>query len=151
MLSVDLAQLYGVPVKSFNQSVRRNRARFPEDFMFQLTREEFAVLKSQFVTSSWGGIRRALPYAFTEQGIAMLSSVLRSPQAIRVNIEIMRAFVKLRQMLASNAELARKLDELEKQYDHQFKIVFQAIRELMTPAPATAPKRIGFRPVALKK
>lgn len=150
MLSADLAQLYGVPVKSFNQSVRRNRARFPEDFMFQLTREEFAVLKSQFVTSSWGGIRRALPYAFTEQGIAMLSSVLRSPRAVRVNIEIMRAFVKLRELLVSNAKLARKLDQLEKRYDHQFKIVFQAIRELMTPPPPV-PKRIGFRPGASKK
>ena len=138
MLSVDLAGLYGVPVKSFNQSVRRNRARFPEDFMFQLTREEFAVLKSQFVTSSWGGIRRALPYAFSEQGIAMLSSVLRSPRAIRVNIEIMRAFVKLRQMLASNAELARKLDELEQRYE-------QAVQDRLPCHPRTHDSRAAAR------
>jgi hypothetical protein len=127
ILSPDLADLYGVPVKALNQAVSRNRDRFPEDFMFQLAPGEFNDLRSQIVTSSWGGMRRALPYAFTEQGIAMLSSVLRSPRAIRVNIEIMRAFVKLRQILASNAELAHKLDELEKKYDKQFKIVFDAI------------------------
>jgi hypothetical protein len=144
MLSSDLAKLYGVPAKVLNQSVARNSDRFPDDFMFQLTREEFEVLKSQFVTSSWGGMRRALPYAFSEQGIAMLSSVLRSPRAIRVNIEIMRAFVKLRQMLASNAELSRKVNELEKKYDQQFKIVFEAIRQLMTPPPSKT-KPIGFR------
>lgn len=150
MLSFDLAELYGVAVKALNQAVRRNLDRFPEDFMFQLTQEEFNNLKSQIVTSSWGGIRRALPYAFTEQGIAMLSGVLKSPRAIRVNIEIMRTFVKLSQMLASNAELARKLNELGKKYDRQFKIVFDAIRELMTP-PAARTKPIGFRPKALKK
>jgi hypothetical protein len=150
MLSLDLAELYGVAVKALNQAVRRNLDRFPKDFMFQLTQEEFNNLKSQIVTSSWGGIRRALPYAFTEQGIAMLSGVLKSPRAIRVNIEIMRTFVKLSQMLASNAELARKLSELEKKYDRQFKIVFDAIRELMTPLPART-KPIGFRPRALKK
>src|SRR5256714_10536170 len=105
MLSLDLADLYGVAVKALNQAVRRNLDRFPEDFMFQLTPAEFYDLKSQIVTSSWGGMRRALPYAFTEHGIAMLSGVLKSPRAIRVNIEIMRAFVKLRQMLVSNAEL----------------------------------------------
>ena len=138
MLSADLAELYGVTVKGLNQAVKRNLDRFPEDFMFQLSREEFNDLKSQIVTSSWGGMRRALPYAFTEQGIAMLSGVLNSPRAIRVNIQIMRAFVKLRQMLASNAELARKLDELEKKYDRQFKIVFTAIRSLMTPPPFCA-------------
>ena len=114
MLSPDLAELYGVAVKALNQTVRRNLYRFPEDFMFQLSREEFDDLKSQIVTSSWGGMRRALPYAFTEQGIAMLSGILKSPRAIRVNVEIMRAFVKLRQMLASNAELLGKLDELER-------------------------------------
>jgi hypothetical protein len=150
MLSLDLAELYGVAVKALNQAVRRNLDRFPKDFMFQLTQEEFNNLKSQIVTSSWGGIRRALPYAFTEQGIAMLSGVLKSPRAIRVNIEIMRTFVKLSQMLVSNAELARKLSELEKKYDRQFKIVFDAIRELMTPLPART-KPIGFRPRALKK
>jgi hypothetical protein len=150
MLSMDLAELYGVPVKALNQAVRRNLDRFPEDFMFQLKEEEFNNLKSQIVTSSWGGIRRALPYAFTEQGIAMLSGVLKSQRAIRVNIEIMRTFVKLSQMLASNAELARKLSELEKKYDRQFKIVFDAIRELMTPLPSKD-KPIGFRPRALKK
>jgi len=150
ILSMDLAELYGVAVKALNQAVRRNLDRFPEDFMFQLTQEEFNALKSQIVTSSWGGIRRALPYAFTEQGIAMLSGVLKSPRAIRVNIEIMRTFVKLSQMLASNAELARKLSELEKKYDRQFKIVFDAIRELMIPLPART-KPIGFRPKALKK
>lgn len=150
MLSSDLAELYGVAVKALNQAVRRNLNRFPEDFMFQLTPEEFNDLKSQIVTSSWGGMRRALPYAFTEHGIAMLSGVLKSPRAIRVNIEIMRAFVKLRQMLASNAELARKLDELEKKYDRQFKIVFDAIRELMIPA-VVKPKVIGFRARTRKK
>lgn len=144
MLSSDLAKLYGVPAKVLNQSVARNSDRFPDDFMFQLTREEFDVLKSQYVTSSWGGMRRALPYAFSEQGIAMLSSVLRSPRAIRVNIEIMRAFVNLRQMLASNAELSHKLNELEKKYDRQFKIVLDAVRQLMTPSPAKA-RPIGFR------
>jgi DNA-binding PadR family transcriptional regulator len=118
--------------------------------MFQLTREEFNDLKSQIVTSSRGGMRRALPYAFTEQGVAMLSSVLRSSRAIRVNVEIMRAFVKLRQILTSNTELARKLDELEKKYDEQFKIVFDAIHQLMSSPPAK-PKPIGFRPKALKK
>jgi hypothetical protein len=149
MLSMDLAELYGVAVEALNQAVRRNLDRFPEDFMSQLT-QEFNNLKSQIVTSSWGGIRRAMPYAFTEHGIAMLSGVLKSPRAIRVNIEIMRTFVKLSQMLASNAELARKLSELEKKYDRQFKIVFDAIRELMTPLPART-KPIGFRPKALKK
>jgi len=107
-------------------------------------------LKSQFVTSSWGGIRRANPYAFTEQGVAMLSSVLRSKRAVQVNIEIMRAFVTLRQMLSSNAELARKLDALEKKYDAQFKIVFDAIRQLMTP-PEKKKGQIGFIPVRGKE
>ena len=118
--------------------------------MFQLTADEFNDLKSQIVTSSWGGMRRALPYAFTEQGIAMLSAILKSPRAVRVNIEIMRAFVKLRQMLASNAELARKLDELEKKSDRQFKIVFDAIRHLTSPAASRA-KPIGFRPKTSRK
>jgi hypothetical protein len=112
--------------------------------MFQLTKEEFANLKSQFVISSWGGLRRAYPYAFTEQGVAMLSSVLNSPRAIKVNIEIMRAFVRLRRMLASHAGLARKLDALEKKYDSQFKVVFEAIRQLMAPKEAPN-KKIGFQ------
>ena len=112
--------------------------------MFQLSPEEFANLKSQIVISSWGGARRATPYAFTEQGVAMLSSVLRSDRAIHVNIEIMRAFVRLRQMLASNAELARKLAALEKKYDLRFKAVFEAIRELMEPVEAKKKRPIGF-------
>ncbi|HEU5406600.1 MAG TPA: ORF6N domain-containing protein [Nitrospira sp.] len=115
------------------QAVKRNRERFPKDFMFQLTEKEFESLKSQIVTSSWGGLRRARPYAFTEQGVAMLSSVLNSKRAVQVNITIMRAFVRLRDMIASNKELARRLAELERKYDRQFKVVFDAIRELMTP------------------
>jgi hypothetical protein len=144
MLSTHLAELYEVEPRALVQAVKRNFERFPEDFMFQLNAEEFANLKSQFVTSSWGGLRRAKPYAFTEQGVAMLSSVLRSPRAVRVNIEIMRAFVRLRQMLQQNADLARKLAVLEKKYDAQFKVVFDAIRGLMAP-PAPRRKRIGFR------
>jgi hypothetical protein len=112
--------------------------------MFQLSKEEFANLKSQFVISSWGGLRRSTPYAFTEQGVAMLSSVLRSKRAIQVNIEIMRAFVKLRKILASHVGLARKLEALEKKYDSQFKVVFEAIRQLMAPKEAPN-KRIGFQ------
>ncbi len=130
MLSADLAELYQVEPRVLVQAVKRNIARFPEDFMFQLTEEEFSNLKSQIVISSWGGLRRAKPYAFTEQGVAMLSSVLRSKRAIQVNIEIMRAFVRLRRILASNVDLARKLDALEKKYDAQFKVVFEAIREV---------------------
>jgi len=144
MLDADLAGLYGVETRVLVQAVKRNLERFPEDFMFQLSREEFAVLRSQSVTSSdWGG-RRYPPYAFTEQGVAMLSSVLRSQRAIQVNIEIMRAFIRLRQMLASHAELARKLDALEKKYDAQFKDVFEAIRQLMAP-PEQQRRAIGFR------
>ncbi len=112
--------------------------------MFQLSREEFTHLKSQIVISSWGGLRRATPYAFTEQGVAMLSSVLRSKRAVQVNIEIMRAFVRLRRILASHADLARKLDALERKYDAQFKVVFDAIRQLMTP-PEPKHRPIGFR------
>jgi hypothetical protein len=133
MLSTDLADLYEVEPRALVQAVKRNIERFPEDFMFQLSREEFDNLKSQTVISSWGGLRRATPYAFTEQGVAMLSSVLRSKRAVMVNVEIMRAFVRLRQMLAAHADLARKLASLEKKYDAQFKVVFDAIRELMTP------------------
>jgi hypothetical protein len=143
ILDEQLAPLYGVQVKVLNQAVKRNRERFPEDFMFQLTAEEARILRSQTVTSrSWGG-RRNLPFAFTEQGVAMLSSVLRSPRAVQVNVEIMRAFVRLRRMLKENVDLSRKLAALEKRYDAQFKIVFDAIRELMEP-PAQASRPIGF-------
>ena len=144
MLSPHLAELYGVQPKVLVQAVKRNAARFPEDFMFQLSRDEFGNLKSQFVTSSWGGLRRATPYAFTEQGVAMLSSILNSPKAIRVNIEIMRAFVRLRRILASHEDLARKLEELEKRYDAQFRAVFDAIRQLMEP-PERQRRSIGFK------
>jgi hypothetical protein len=143
MLSPDLAELYEVAPRVLVQSVKRNRERFPGDFMFQLTRAELANLKSQIVTSSWGGARRATPYAFTEQGVAMLSSVLRSPRAVEVNIAIMRAFVKLREMIASHHQLARKLEEMESKYDAQFSAVFDAIRELMEP-PLKPRRRIGF-------
>jgi hypothetical protein len=131
MLSTHLAELYGVEPRVLVQAVKRNIQRFPEDFMFQLTDEEFDNLKSQFVISSWGGMRRAAPYAFTEQGVAMLSSVLRSRRAVQVNIEIMRAFVRLRQMLSAHKDLERKLISLEKKYDEQFKVVFDAIKALM--------------------
>ena len=153
MLDADLAELYGVSVGRLNEAVRRNADRFPYDFMFQLTKEEFEFLKSQSVpadlksqiaisSSGWGG-RRHPPYAFTEQGVAMLSSVLRSKRAIAVNIEIMRAFVRLRQILATNADLARKLDALERKYDAQFKVVFDAIRRLMA-VPKPKKRKIGF-------
>jgi hypothetical protein len=144
LLGPDLALLYGVEVKALNQAVKRNTERFPRDFMFQLSNREYRNLKSQIVTSSWGGARRGRPYAFTEQGVAMLSSILNSPRAIQVNIGIMRAFVRLRQVLASHAGLARQLAALERKYDAQFRVVFDAIRELMTP-PEPPRKRIGFR------
>jgi phage regulator Rha-like protein len=143
MLSTHLAELYGVAPRVLVQAVKRNIERFPEDFMFQLTDEEFQNLKSQIVTSNWGGLRRANPYAFTEQGVAMLSSVLRSKRAVQVNIEIMRAFVKLRMILSTHVKLARKLEEMEKKYDAQFRMVFDAIRELMAP-PEKLKHRIGF-------
>lgn len=143
MLDADLAALYGVQTGILTRAVRRNIDRFPGDFMFRLTNKEFTILKSQFgISSRWGG-RRYPPYAFTEQGVAMLSSVLRSRRAVRVNIEIMRAFVRLRRMLASNAELAAKLAALERKYDEQFKVVFDAIRRLMAP-PERKGRRIGF-------
>lgn len=145
MLSSDLAALYGVTEKVLNQAVKRNTERFPSDFMFQLTPQEVAHLRSQFVTSKEGrGGRRYIPYAFTEQGVAMLSSVLRSPRAVKVNIEIMRTFVHLRQLLATHADLARKLEELEQKYDAQFKVVFEAIRQLMVPSEMPR-KQIGFQ------
>ena len=152
ILDRDLAPLYGIPTKALKQAVRRNLNRFPSDFMFVLTKSEFKTWRSQFVTSKTDrkGLRYP-PMAFTEQGVAMLSSVLSSRQAVDVNIAIVRAFVRLRRMVASHVELARKLEELESKYDHQFKIVFRAIRELMTPSLPPATKRIGFRPLSLKK
>jgi hypothetical protein len=134
MLDADLAGLYGVETKILNKAVKRHLDRFPEDFMFQLTAEEAKNLRFQIGTSkkSRGG-RRYLPYAFTEQGVAMLSGILNSPRAVKVNIEIMRAFVRLRHLLASHTELARKLSEMENKYDEQFKVVFDAIRALMSP------------------
>jgi len=143
MLSTDIARLYGVEPRVLVQAVKRNIDRFPDDFMFQLTADELESLKSQIVISSWGGARTP-PYAFTEQGVAMLSGVLRSSRAVHVNIEIMRAFVRLREMLASHDEMSRKLDALEKKYDAQFKAVFDAIRRLMAP-PVPAKRRIGLR------
>jgi hypothetical protein len=149
MLDADLAELYGVPTRVLIQSVQRNAARFPDDFMFQLSVDEASNSRSQIVISSWGGWggRRSLPYAFTEHGVAMLSSVLRSHRAIAISIAIMRAFVQMRQMLMSNESSARKLDALEKRYDAQFKSVFDAIRELMS-TPRSGHSAIGFRPRA---
>jgi hypothetical protein len=145
LLSPFLAGMYGVQPRTLIQAVKRNIERFPPDFMFQLSEDEFGILKSQIVISSWGGARRARPYAFTEQGVAMLSSVLNSPRAVQANIGIMRAFVKLRQMLASNDDLRRKLLALESKYDSQFRIVFDAIREMMEPSVSDPPRRrIGF-------
>ena len=158
MLDADLAVLYEVETKVLNQAVKRNIERFPEDFMFQLNAEEVASLRSQsdtsslrsqFVTSNNSagrGGRRSFPYAFTEQGVSMLSSVLRSTRAIQVNIEIMRTFVQLRQMLASNAGLSQKLIALEKNYDIKFKAVFEAIHELMIPLAPKKKRPIGFAP-----
>ena len=143
LLDRDLAELYGVETRVLNQAVMRNIERFPADFMFRITRQELTNLMSQFVTSRWGGVRK-LPLAFTEQGVAMLSSVLRSKRAVMVNIEIMRTFVKLRKIMSSHTELAKKLDNLEKKYDQQFKVVFQAIRQLMTSPPSKT-RQIGFR------
>ena len=146
ILDKDLAELYGVENKRLKEQVKRNIERFPEDFMFILTREEFETLRSQFATSKSDprGGTRYLPMAFTEQGVAMLSTVLHSPRAIQVNIHIMRAFVRLRHILASHADLARKLEKLEKKYDAQFRAVFDAIRKLME-LPEQNKHRIGFR------
>lgn len=161
LLDVNLADLYGVSASVLNQAVKRNKERFPADFMFQLTAEEARILRSQIVTlrlevpdiaadspgdgrAPHGKHIKYRPYAFTEQGVAMLSSVLRSPRAIQVNIEIMRAFVRLRQLLQSNAELAKKLAAHEKKCDAQYKVVFDAIRELTAP-PTKPSRRIGFR------
>ena len=143
LLDADLAALYQVETGALVRAVMRNRRRFPDDFMFQLVTDELANLKCQIGISSWGG-RRSLPYAFTEQGVAMLSSVLRSDRAVDVNVEIMRAFVELRRVLNSHAELARKLEALERRYDGQFKTVFEAIRQLMAP-PSRSRRKIGFK------
>ncbi|MDI6735574.1 MAG: ORF6N domain-containing protein [bacterium] len=149
MLDRDLAELYGVSTKVLLQAVKRNIERFPQDFMFQITKEEFKILRSQIVTSSWGG-RRYLPYAFTEHGILMLSSVLNSKRAILINIQIMRAFTRLRKILATHEDLRRKVEELEKKfedrgekYDYQFEVVFDAIKGLLEP-PVKKTKPIGF-------
>lgn len=149
MLDKDLAKLYQVETRVLVQAVNRNRDRFPPDFMFQLSQREFETLRSQIVISKGRGGRRYLPYAFTEQGVAMLSSILKSKRAVQVNIAIMRTFVRLREMLASHKDLARKLEALEKKYDRQFKVVFDAIRELMTP-PKTPIRRIGFQREGVK-
>ena len=143
MLDHDLAALYKVQTKALVQAVKRNLLRFPEDFMFQLSIQEVRDLRSQIVTSSWGG-RRTPPFVFTEQGVAMLSSVLNSDRAIEVNIQIMRAFVQLRNLIASNSELTLRLDDLERRYDGQFKIIFEAIRQIMTPPIPSNKRTIGF-------
>jgi hypothetical protein len=149
MLDSDLASLYGVETKTLNRAVKRNRIRFPDDFMFQLTEKEEEFLRCQIGTSKMvqkmeaRGGRRYLPFVFTEQGVAMLSSVLRSEKAVLVNIEIMRAFVKFREFLLTNQELARKLLELERRYDAQFKEVFDAIREIMN-SPVSSKRKIGI-------
>ncbi len=143
MLDSDLANLYGVETRVLVQAVMRNIERFPRDFMFQLDKQEFENLKSQFVISSWGG-RRKLPYVFTEQGVAMLSSVLRSKRAIQVNVEIMRTFVQFRKILTENKALEKHLIALEQKYDKQFKVVFDAIKQLMLPNDNADKNPIGF-------
>lgn len=143
MLDADLATLYGVSTKALNQAVRRNRNRFPTDFVFQLTKAEYDSMRSQIVTASRRNIS-ALPYAFTEQGVAMLSSVLRSSRSVAVNIAIMRTFVQLRRLMDSNSDLARKIEGLEKKYDEQFAVVFAAIKQLISPPTGSTRKRTGF-------
>lgn len=143
MLDSDLAILYEVKTKRLNEQVARNKKRFPEDFMFQLTEEEADFLRSQNATSKRGG-RRYLPYVFTQEGVAMLSSVLNSERAIMVNIQIMRAFAQLRRMLLTNKDLKRKIEEMEKKYDKQFVIVFKAIKELLEPESKKERKILGF-------
>ena len=144
MFDRDLANLYQVETKVLNQAVKRNIQRFPGDFMFQITKEELNSLRSHFVTLKRGQHRKYLPYVFTEQGVAMLSSVLNSERAIQVNIQIMRAFIKLKEMLATHKDLKLKIEEMEKKYDYQFKIVFDAIKQLLEPP--TKPKgKIGFQ------
>jgi len=147
MVDADLAELYEVPTKRRNEQVRRNLKRFPEDFMFQLTAEEAESLRSQFATlkpTGRGRHRKYLPYVFTEQGVAMLSNVLNSERAIEANIVIMRAFVRLREMMLSNDELNRKINALEQKYDEKFKVVFTALRKLIA-APEKPRREIGFK------
>jgi len=144
MVDRDLAELYEVPTKRLNEQIKRNIKRFPSDFMFRLTKEEFKNLKSQFATSSWGGVRK-MPYVFTEQGVAMLSSVLNSERAIQVNIAIMRTFTKLRDMISTHKDLKQKLKEMEKKYDKQFQVVFQALEQLLEEPKEKPKRRIGFR------
>lgn len=152
MLDSDLANLYQVPTSRLNEAVKRNIRRFPEDFMFQLTKEEFKNLMSQIAISSPHGGRRKLPLMFTEQGVAMLSGVLNSEIAIDVNINIMRAFVQLRRIGMSVVDLKRKIDGMERKYDHQFKIVFDAIRQLLQPQPQSKLKqKMGFGPAEQAK
>jgi phage regulator Rha-like protein len=143
MLDRDLAELYGVQTKRINEQVKRNIERFPDDFMFQLTKEEFKILKSQIATSSWGGVRK-LPYAFTEHGTLMLANVLKSPIAIEMSIVIIKTFTKLREMLTTHTDLKKKIEDMEEKYDKQFKIVFDAIKLLLEP-PDKPEKEIGFR------
>jgi hypothetical protein len=145
ILDADLARLYGVTTGNLNKGVKRNQARFPKDFMFQLTDKEMESLIFQSGRSKGRGGRRHRPYAFTEQGVAMLSSVLNSERAVQVNIAIMRTFVQLRRLMDGNADLARKIENLEKRYDEKFATVFAAIKQLIAP-PAPAKKRIGFHP-----
>ena len=148
MLDADLAELYGVETRRLNEQVSRNSERFPEDFMFQLTDEEFANLKSQFATSSWGG-RRKLPYVFTEHGAIMAASVLNSPRAIEISVHVVRAFVRLRELVAGNKELAQKLNQLERKvgaHDRAIAELINAIRQLMTPLDAGKKRPIGFAP-----
>lgn len=147
LLDRALARLYGVETKALNQAVKRNIDRFPSDFMFQLSKKEFKIWKSQFVTSVGDTLGLwKLPYAFTEMGIAMLSSVLNSKRAIHVNIQIMRTFTKLREILLTHKQLRDKIESLEKKYDGQFKIVFDAIKQLLEPPPEKPKRRIGFHP-----
>ena len=143
MLDVDLAELYNVEVKHLVRAVRRNIDRFPSEFMFQLDNKEFMELRSHFGTAKFK-MRRFAPLVFTEQGVAMLSSVLNSKRAIQINIEIMKTFVRMREMLISNREMAKRLDELESKYDKQFDVVFDAIRQLMAPPPVPTKGKIGF-------
>jgi hypothetical protein len=143
MLDTDLALLYEVETKRLNEQVARNKKRFPEDFMFQLTKAESEILKSHFATSKRGG-RRYLPYVFTQEGVAMLSSVLNSERAIQVNIQIMRAFTQLCRMVLTNHELKRKIEEMERKYDKQFSVVFEAIKQLLAPERKGNKRVIGF-------
>jgi len=146
MIDRDLSMLYGVPTKVLNQAVRRNKSRFPDDFMFQLNKNEVEILRSQIVTLQENELHgKYVPYVFTEQGVAMLSSILKSKKAIQVNIQIVRTFTKLREMIASNAELRKKLDNLERKYDDQFSAVFKAIKSLIVDKENPKRGEIGFK------